>query len=187
MKPEEEWAGEFGDSYHERNWVDWTQRIPFWHQIISMTNARSVLELGCGPGWNLSAIHRTYPDVVVGGIEINPLARGIAIDAGLDGVDDELRGLEAELVFTVGCLIHIPPDQIEATMKSLVNASYKYVLCVEYEHTSEIEIPYRGQSGLLWKRPYRQMYEDLGLKEIAYGKVGKKDGFDDCIWGVMSK
>jgi hypothetical protein len=72
-------------------------------------------------------------------------------------------------------------------MQTIVNHSFKYVLCIEYESVEEEEIEYRGQTGLLWKRPYRQMYEDLGLREIAFGRVGPEDGFDDCIWGLMSK
>jgi len=185
MGTEETWAGEFGDDYHKRNWVRWQRRIPFWEIIIRRTGARSVLELGAGPGWNLSAIHRAYPDVVVGGVEINESACQMAHRANIFMMDqlDE----SAEMVFTVGCLIHIPPDNITETMQSLIDSSYRYVLCVEYEATEEEEIEYRGQSGLLWKRPYRQMYEDLGLKEVAFGRVGPEDGFDNCIWGLMEK
>ena len=71
---EEEWAGSFGDAYHARNWVDWQLRIPFWQHIIELTGARSVFEFGCGLGFNLSAIKRSHPDVVLGGVEINDQA-----------------------------------------------------------------------------------------------------------------
>jgi len=186
MGTEEEWAGEFGDDYHKRNWVDWQRRIPFWRGMIFRTGARSVLELGCGPGWNLSAIHRTYPDVLVGGVEINPTARTHAWAAGLDAADS-IQGLDADLVFTAGCLIHIPPDNIYPAMQSLIDASFRHVLCIEYESVEEEEVEYQGQGGLLWKRPYGQMYEELGLKEEAFGRVGSSGGFDNCIWRLMQK
>ena len=185
MGTEEVWAGEFGDAYHKRNWVDWQRRIPFWRGMMFRTGARSVLELGAGPGWNLSAIHRTCPDVVVGGVEINEGACEMAHRANIFMMDELAES--AELVFTVGCLIHIPPDNIWDTMRSIVDASYRHVLCVEYESTEEEEIEYQGQSGLLWKRPYAQMYEELGLKEEAFGRVGKSGGFDNCIWRLMEK
>lgn len=187
MGTKEVWKGEFGDEYHQRNQVDWQRRIPFWRGMMFRTGARSVLELGCGPGWNLSAIHRTCPDVIVGGVEINPGAIRHANRAGLDVGPDSLGELEADLVFTVGCLIHIPPDQIWDVMKSLVDASYHHVLSIEYEAVEEEEIEYQGQSGLLWKRPYGQMYEELGLKEEHFGRVGRSGGFDNCIFRLMQK
>ena len=45
------WAGEFGDEYVRRNQVDWRARIPFWREVIEMTGARSVHEVGCNCGW----------------------------------------------------------------------------------------------------------------------------------------
>ena len=187
MEPSEEWASEFGNDYHARNWVNWQKRMPFWDRIIKRTGARSVLEFGCGPGWNLSAIRRQYPDVPLIGVEINPQARDIAESCDLV-VEKALFYTEnVELVFTAGCLIHIPPDHVFDTMRDLVNTSYKYILSIEYEADKEEEIEYRGQAGLLWKRPYGKMYEDLGLTEIDCGPVGPADGFDDCTWRLMSK
>lgn len=183
-KTEEFWAGDDGDDYHKRNWVDWQKRIPFWNRIIGRTGARSVLEMGCGPGWNLSAIRRMNPDVDLGGIEINPVARHICDSAGIP-VSQYFS--DAELTFTVGCLIHIPREGLEGVMQAMIDYSFKYVLSVEYESVAEEEIEYRGQSGLLWKRPYGQMYEALGLTEIGFGKVGPDDGFDDCIWRLLEK
>ncbi len=52
------WAGEFGDQYLARNQVDWQARIGFWQQMLDVTGARSVFELGASAGWNLSAIRR---------------------------------------------------------------------------------------------------------------------------------
>ena len=187
MEPSDEWASEFGNDYHARNWVNWTLRVPFWKTIIQVTSARSVLELGCGPGWNLSAIKRSYPDVSTEGVEINKEARYIAMAAGIDMAMTLDQVDAAELCFTAGCLIHIPPTEIRGVMQEMIDSSFKYVLSVEYEAVETEEIEYRGQSGLLWKRPYGAMYEELGLKEIGFGKVGAEDGFDDCIWRLMSK
>ena len=184
-KQHKHWAGQGGNDYHTRNWVDWRKRIPFWYSIMEKTSARSVLELGCGPGWNLSAIHRMHSDVVLGGVDVNPKARYIAESAGL--IVGSTPMFDAELTFTVGCLIHIPRDEIESVMQSMIDNSYKWVLSVEYEAVKEVEVEYRGQSDLLWKRPYGQMYETMGLTEIAFGKVGPDDGFDECIWRLMSK
>jgi spore coat polysaccharide biosynthesis protein SpsF len=154
MEPKDKWAGEFGDNYHIRNWVDWQKRVPFFRHVLELTGARSVLEFGCGPGWNLSACRRACPDTAVKGVEINGPAGVAAADASLlVKASMEYIG-HAELVFTTGCLIHIPPADIEETMKSLIDKSYKYVMSIEYENPRPLEIEYRGEMGLLWKRPY---------------------------------
>ncbi len=63
------WAGEFGDNYTARNRVNWMARTPFWATIMDKTGARSILEVGCNAGWNLSAIKRAAPWVNACGID----------------------------------------------------------------------------------------------------------------------
>ena len=185
MDTKDVWAGEFGDAYHQRNWVDWQKRVPFFKHILELTGARSVLELGCGPGWNLSACYRAYPDVETVGMEINDEACLIAEDAGI-GITANQRRM-AELVFTAGCLIHIPPEDIDDTMEQLIGQSHRYVMCIEYEAEQETEIEYQGRSGLLWKRPYLKMYEDKGLILLDSGKLQEDVGFDNCTYGLFVK
>ena len=190
MEAEEFWQGEDGDAYHRRNWVDWQLRVPFFKRVLELTGARSVLEFGCGPGWNLSACKRAFPDTQLYGHEINYAAEEAARAAGLNVRNwrSSIYALpETELVFTAGCLIHIPPDEINTIMGRLVAMSYKYVMCIEYEDEEETEIEYRGKSGLLWKRPYIEMYKDMGLKLIETGKLQQDVGFDNCTYGLFTK
>src|SRR5882762_1240398 len=76
MNPQEQfWSGPDGDAYTRRNRVDWRARIPFWHDIMKFTGARSVYEVGCGAGWNLSAIAEASPhEVALWGCDICELA-----------------------------------------------------------------------------------------------------------------
>ena len=187
MNTEEVWSGEFGSAYLKRNQVDWQARKPFWKMILDETGARSVYELGCNAGWNLSAINRLYPDVITTGVDINEDAITQAWTADLNVFHVEETDLitpQAELTFTAGVLIHIPPDDIMQTMMDLIDRSYDYVLSVEYEADKETEIEYRGQSGLLWKRPYGEMYKDLGLTPVD---TGPAIGFDDCRYWLLRK
>ena len=189
-KQEELWCGEFGDEYQRRNRVDWRARIPFWKRVLNETGARSVTEIGCACGWNLSAIHRAYPDVRTFGHEINVYAATQALNAGLTiqipRPGDDLYE-SAELVFTAGVLIHQEGDALKAMMQAIVNASYQYVLAVEYPAAEEEHIKYRGMDGYLWKRPYGRLYRAMGLKELASWPVTKIDGFDDCQAWLLSK
>ena len=184
--PTEFWTGQGGDEYHQRNWVDWQLRVPFWEMICKVTGARSFLEFGCGPGWNLTAIKRVWSEYYVTGIEINQDARWQGNQAGLF-TRTEMPKEFAELVFTAGCLIHIPPQDIESVMQQLCDASLRYVLAIEYMANEEEEVEYRGQKGLLWKRPYGSMYEDMGLTLVDAGYLPKKMGFDDVTWWLLEK
>jgi hypothetical protein len=167
--------------------VDWGKRVPFFKHILEITGARSVLEFGCGPGWNLSACKRAYNDVETYGIEINDGAANMAINADLWITDEMALGPVSELVFTTGCLIHIPSEDISDIMQQLIDKSYRYIMSIEYEAPEEKEIEYRGQSGLLWKRPYIEMYESMGLTLLERGKLQDDVGFDNCTYGLFVK
>lgn len=183
------WGNEFGDEYHQRNRVDWRARIPFWRDVIDLTGARSVFELGCGPGWNLSAIKRAFPDVQTYGDDINDMARWQAKTAGHEicecsDADFDLA-YACDLSYTCGMLIHVPPEELPDAMQLLIDASSQYVLSVEYESTEEEEVEYRGHSGKLWRRPFGKMYESMGLKLVKQWDAGP--GFDRCVATLLEK
>jgi spore coat polysaccharide biosynthesis protein SpsF len=182
------WAGPFGDSYTERNRVEWRKRIPFWNDIIDLTGVRSVYEVGCNAGFNLSAIRRAFPDVALAGHDINKRAASQAGYANLQVIHEPnmtWMNNAYELVFTSGVLIHVAPNDLPAFMKAIVHASADYVLAIEYAADKEEEIPYRGQHRALWKRPYGKLYEQMGLTLVLQGDAGA--GFDRCQFWLLRK
>ncbi len=184
------WEGSGGDQYTARNRVDWRARIPFWKSILDKTGARSVYEFGCNAGYNLSAIKRAYPDVDVGGADINESAIRQARNCGLNVwlTEDDATAMPpllAELTLTAGVLIHIPPDNLKRTMQTLIDKSCYYVLAVEYASQKEEMIEYRGEKNLLWKRPYGELYKALGLELVGQGDAGP--GFDRCTYFLLRK
>ena len=185
------WQGSFGDTYHQRNQVDWGARMPFWESAIQFTECKSVLEVGCGPGWNLRAIQAVNHNIDAYGVDLNADAVRDARSRGLDVQQTNALGIlgihepgSIDLVFTAGCLIHIPPKDLEATMKAIARTSAGFVLAIEYEAEAEEEIDYRGHSGKLWRRPFGKLYEDIGLKLLSFGEAG---GFDACTYWLMQK
>jgi hypothetical protein len=177
----------------DRNKVDWQARVPFWEHILKLTGARSCFELGCNAGWNLSAIERADRNVMAWGCDINEKALEIASGCGLAVFNatnvEERMGLPAtaELTFTAGVLIHIAPTELKEVMEKLVDMSSNFVMAIEYESDVETEIVYRGQKGLLWKRPYGELYERMGLKQVSTGKLQQDVGFDNCRYWLMQK
>jgi len=187
MIPQEEfWAGEFGNAYTARNRVDWRARIPFWTDIMRFTEARSVYEVGCNAGWNLSAIAE-ISKAMLHGCDINPRAAEQARAAGLVGVStgrlDEPPG-RYDLVFTAGVLIHVAPENLPAFMGEIVDASSRWIVAIEYASDVEQMIEYRGYENRLWKRPYGKLYEALGLTILH---TGEANGFDRCTYWLMEK
>ncbi len=188
ISTKEWWAGEFGDAYTKRNRVDWQRRIPFWKKIILTTGARSVLEFGCGSGWNLSAIRRSFPDVILTGVEINQDAINEATQVGF-GVYDGIIGQDYDLVFTAGVLIHTHPDDLEEVMIQIVDRSRDYIIAIEYFNHKIKKLDYRGHKGKLWARPYGTMYTKMfpDLAIVGTGKLPKTQGFDDCRYWLIKK
>lgn len=188
----EKWSGNFGNAYTERNRVDWRARVPFWKEVMDLTGARSVFEVGCNAGWNLSAIKQAAGhEVSICGCEPNNKAYIQAVSAGHERIKN-IHAVTAlaskfstyEMVFTAGVLIHIDADCLHDVMQSIARASSDYVLCVEYESIHEVAVPYRDDVGL-WRRPYGKLYRDMGLIDVH--KWPMAIGFDNCTATLLRK
>jgi pseudaminic acid biosynthesis-associated methylase len=186
------WSGKFGNEYHARNRVDIAARADFWQSAIEFTSATSVLEVGCGPGWNLLAIQKVHPPMELYGVDINAGAVEEARQQGIEAQAGSALHLPAmyeagskDLVFTAGALIHIPPADLEQVMRGIVHVSARFVLAVEYhEQEGEVEVEYRGQKGALWRRNFGRLYQDMGLNLLSEGVAG---GFDACQYYLLEK
>ena len=182
------WSGGFGDAYTDRNQVDWSKRVPFWSNMIWLTQPSSVLEVGCNAGWNLMAIESVDKKVILSGVEINEKARLTAIENGFPvepKAGHEIGSLlPHDMVFTAGVLIHVSQQDLGRTMRAIVDNSARYVLAIEYADTEEVEVEYRGHSNKLWRRPYGELYQEFGLRLVS---TGEAEGFDDCTYWLLEK
>lgn len=190
------WRGDFGDQYNQRNTGLVESYTAMWAKILARTESvESILELGCGTGQNLKAIQRLHPDIVVTGIEANKGAARIASEQVVGAVmccdilDGKPSGT-ADLVFTRGVLIHIPPENLPAVYQRLVDLSGRYVMVCEYYNPTRVEIPYRGNSGKLWKADFAgELMDRYPLRLIDYGFIYHRGPFpqDDVTWFLMEK
>lgn len=186
------WQGSFGNSYHDRNRVNWEARVPFWQSAIEYCTPASVFELGCGPGWNLQAIASVAPNTELYGADVNQAAVNEARAQGFEvqhigqhGIAGLYQSGSMDLVVTAGCLIHIPPQDLERTMRQLVDLSARWVIAVEYDADVEEPVEYRGHTGALWRRPYGALYAALGLRQIAV--IPEAQGFDSCTGYLLER
>ena len=191
MKTEDFWAGAFGQEYTERNQVDPATRVDFWRSAVEYCTPGTVLEVGCNRGHNLAAIQMVDQSIDLYGVDVNAQAVEEARQQGFEAQHSNALGIAGlfdpgsmDLVFTAGVLIHIAPEDLESVMRAIVATSARYVLAVEYASDHEEEVEYRGHAGKLWKRPFGQLYEKLGLKLLAIGPAG---GFDQCDFWLLEK
>jgi len=188
------WKTDFGNSYTERNNPNWKKRVPFFLDMLHLAKSpRSILEVGCNKGVNLKCIRAIDPMIAAWGCDVNQQALQQASDAGLSVAECSVFDLKKEwkhggfdLTMTVGMLIHIGPKDLERAMRSIIGASKRYVLAVEYADETEVEVNYRGHSERLWRRPFGKLYEALGLKMVAQGEA-PGDAFDRCAFWLMER
>jgi pseudaminic acid biosynthesis-associated methylase len=172
------WSGEFGDAYVERNLTVGDQRGPFWQDLLARLRVEGVLEVGCNVGANLQWIVRGVPPRDVYGVDINEKALR-EVRKRLPDVNTlwsparslPFRDERFDLVFTSGVLIHQPPRVLPLVMAEVVRCARRYVVANEYFGTELAEIPYRGQTGALWKGDYGALYEEL-FPELRLVKSG---------------
>ena len=189
------WAGEFGDAYTRRNEdVADGRRQLFWSSILDRTDARSILEVGCNIGANLRCLADGARRVE--GVDVNvkalrhlkeavPHATGRVAQARSLPFEDA----EFELTFTMGVLIHQPDDCLGQVMDEIVRCSSRFVLGGEYFAPVTEEVRYRDIDGALFKRNYRDLYQErhTALRLIGEGFLGRGDGWDDLTWFLFER
>ncbi|MGB8951787.1 MAG: pseudaminic acid biosynthesis-associated methylase [Candidatus Aminicenantales bacterium] len=196
IRLEKLWSSEFGDAYVERNRAAGNNREPFWQKVLAEFGAQTVLEVGCNIGANLHWIAALRPPQQVYGVDINLKAlnelRRTMPDVNAiwsPGRELPFRDRWFDLVFTIGVLIHQPESTLPLVMAEIVRCSRRYVLCGEYFAEQTIEVPYRNQSGALFKRNYGRIYQELfpELRLIQRSFLGRDEGWDDVTYWMFEK
>lgn len=190
------WSGEFGDEYVDRNLESYDTRGAFWREILELTKARSVLEIGCNVGGNLQWISPTIPPGSLYGIDINFVAicklreRLAEVNSiWAPGRDLPFRDRMMDLVFTMGVLIHQSDSLLPRMMTEMVRCSNEFVLCGEYYAETDTEIEYRGHRGALFKRDYGSRFLEMfpELELVRTGFLSSDDGWDDVTWWLFRR
>lgn len=197
------WAGEFGDKYTERNNIDYMEHQPVWREVMrefgNTYTQLSVLEVGCNRGHNLKALTsmgvgcegRLYPV----GIDVNKSALDIARKTNCmaqygDILDIPFNDSSFDLVFTMGVLIHIAPENLPTAIRELYRVSNEFILSIEYPADEETEILYHGGNDMLWKRDFHSEFVNIcpDLRLIKHWAWGTKaNPFYDRVDGWLLK
>lgn len=192
MRLERLWRGSFGDAYLERNRSAVSHRRPFWEKQLSDRPVSRVLEVGCNTGANLTWLiggGRTVCGVDVSQNALASLKRSLPEAAAFHAVGRRLpfRDASFDMVFTMGVLIHQPPEALPAVMSEIVRCTRRYILCGEYFADTNTEVPYRGHHGALFKRDFGRLYQELfpELSLLERGHLSRDEGWDDVTYWVF--
>jgi pseudaminic acid biosynthesis-associated methylase len=193
---EQLWGGDFGDEYVQRNIEAAKPRAPFWNTLLDKIQVTRALEVGCNVGGNLVWLAERLPADGVYGVDINrkALAHLRNVVPNVNALHSPARTLPFrdgffDLTFTMGVLIHQPPETLPLVMSEIVRCSRRYVLCGEYFAPEPTEVAYRGQTGALFKRDFGGYYQQLfpELRQLDTGFLGKDQGWDDVTYWLFEK
>jgi pseudaminic acid biosynthesis-associated methylase len=178
-KEGEAWSGEFGSQYSDRNLFEpreldesyrckygVTRRILNDRFLADIPRSASILEVGCNLGNQLLLLEE-MGFTNLAGIEIH---KNIVKEAQarvpaakiIEGSALKIPFLAAsfDFVFTSGLLIHIGPGDLSGVMSEIHRCARNWVWALEYYSPELIEVPYRGNAGLLWKADYAHLYTE---------------------------
>ncbi len=189
------WTGDFGNDYTKRQADTSAARHDIWRMVLPR-HVESILEVGANVGGNLEAISQ-FSTAELYATEPNELARRQLNDSGLcvqvtDDTASHLRhaGNSIDLVFTCGVLIHVPPDQLAASMREIHRVAHRWIICAEYFAPSEEMIPYRGHDNALWRRDYGSLYldqfPDLRCHSCMFA-WRRMTGLDNLVFWIFEK
>lgn len=194
------WAEHYARNYIEKNsHFDDALALKAWSQMLAATEeVSSVLECGCNIGRNIDSLSRLLPAAEKSVIEISTPAfefvtkrhsfvqkfNGSILESNLEGPFD--------LVYTMGVLIHINPDELIANLGKAFSYTQKYFLIGEYFNRTPTMIQYQGEANRLFKRDFgRLVLENLPVRLLDYGflwgYVYDNAGFDDITWWLFEK
>jgi pseudaminic acid biosynthesis-associated methylase len=177
--------------------------IEAWDIMLRKVDKKTLnngfLECGCNIGRNLDFLSRLVPKVPKSIIEISEPAYKYVInkynlDSHFNGSieDSNFENNKFDLVFTVGVLIHINPDNLINVMHKMYDYSKKYILIGEYFNRTPVMINYMGQDNMLFKRDFGKLFmESCNIELVDYGflwgHIYDKSGFDDITWWLFKK
>jgi len=174
--------------------------IKCWSEMLEKAGTiDSLLECGCNVGRNINFLNYVLPKAEKNIIEISHEAFGIVTERyqlknAYNGaiLNAPFEKESFDLVYTMGVLIHIHPDDLLANMQKMYDCSKKYILMGEYFSRTPVMIEYQGEQDKLFKNDFGKVFmENHDVKLLDYGFIWghlyDNAGFDDITWWLFEK
>lgn len=173
--------------------------IKCWAKMLERTKKiNSILECGSNIGKNINLLNHVLPSASKSIIEISKEAYSIVTNKyqllqSFNGPIVESSFKEKfDLVFAMGVLIHIHPDDLLNNMKKMFEYSGRYILMGEYFNRTPVMIEYHGEKNKLFKRDFGKLFiEKFPVRLVDYGflwgHLYDDAGFDDITYWLFEK
>jgi pseudaminic acid biosynthesis-associated methylase len=198
---EEFWADTYAQDYIAKNSsFDRRLGVQGWELMLAKAGRLgSILECGCNIGRNIMFLNDARPDARKSIIEISKpaydyITRAYDLQHAFNGpiLESDLPAQGFDLVFTIGVLIHINPDQLVDHMDKMYGYSRHYILIGEYFNRTPTMIEYQGRKDRLFKRDFGKLFiESFDVKLVDYGflwgHLYDTAGFDDITWWLFER
>ncbi len=196
------WAQTYANEYIKKNSeFDHKLGSEAWGLMLHKTagEVSNYLECGCNVGRNIQQIRRILPNAKPSIIEISKPAYDFVManhnfQEAYNGaiLNSNFEKSYFDLVFTVGVLIHINPNQLLDHMRKMYEYSANYILIGEYFNRTPMSVEYQGEEDKLFKRDFGKLFiENFDVMLIDYGflwgHIYESAGFDDITWWLFKK
>jgi pseudaminic acid biosynthesis-associated methylase len=195
------WKEKYSKEYISKNSsYSLDEGVKCWAQMLKATSGvKSILECGSNIGKNIGLLNHVLPSASKSIIEISPDAYGIVtsryqLAQSFNGpiVASSFQKQSFDLVFTMGVLIHIHPDDLLQNMKKMYEYSSQYILMGEYFNRTPVMIEYHGEKDKLFKRDFGKLFiENFEVELVDYGflwgHLYDEAGFDDITYWLFRK
>ena len=196
------WATTYAENYIRKNQeFDHNLGAEAWGKMLANVDGdiNTFLECGCNIGRNIEQINRILPNAQPSIIEISKPAFAFVCSRyslihAFNGaiLESSFDNDSFDLVFTMGVLIHINPEQLIDHLEKMFRYSSKYILMGEYFNRTPISIHYQGEKDKLFKRDFGKLFiENFDVKLLDYGflwgHIYDAAGFDDVTWWLFEK
>lgn len=155
-----------------------TKRSKWFVEQLKNYEFSNIFEVGFFAGRNLHYIREAFPNVQLGGIEVNSKAVKFAKEklniSALTHLDlhnlDELNGVH-DIVFTSGVLIHVPPESLKSAVEKICRKAIKHVMHLEQLGNNEVAAgpkhlkpAYKISDQIQWNPDLISIYKELGYE-----------------------
>lgn len=195
------WSQTYAQEYMAKNAsFDRAKGVEGWQRMLAAAGPiTSLLECGCNIGRNIDFLNDVLPQANKSAIELSKPAYDFvtsrfAFDRSFNGpiLESDFAPASFDLVYTIGVLIHIHPDNLLANMRKMFDYSNRYVLIGEYFNRTPVMLPYHGEEDRLFKRDFGKLFlENFPVDVVSYGFLWGHEfddaGFDDVTWWLFEK
>jgi pseudaminic acid biosynthesis-associated methylase len=174
--------------------------IKCWAKMLERADRiETVLECGSNIGKNIGLLNHVLPSAAKSIIEISPDAFKVVtskyeLEHSFNGpiIESSFGATQFDLVFTMGVMIHIHPDDLLANMQKVYDYSNRYVLIGEYFNRTPVMIEYHGEKDKLFKCDFGKMFmQHFPVKLVdcgfLWGHLYDEAGFDDITYWLFEK